>query len=234
MNLFYTERSRINPPVLVLDGQEAQHVAKVMRHREGDTIHVTDGEGTIYRCEIRSLTKNSVSAEIQSTEQVPAELPHVTVAIGLIKKRDRLEFALEKCTELGASAFDVFRGDHSEKEKVRTERLEAAVLSAMKQSLRAYLPTVSLSGSLVEVLESAGQETEILMADETETQSGFEKVMTGYNKVLLLIGPEGGFSKKERELIQKRGCKKVSLGNYRLRAETAAIAMTDRLRAGSV
>lgn len=234
MNLFYTEKSRIQPPVLNLDNREAQHAAKVLRLREGDKIHVTDGEGRIYLCEIRSLSKNGLSAEITETELIAADKPHITVVLGLIKKRDRLEFALEKCTELGANAFIVFRGDHSEKEKVRTERLESAVLSAAKQSLRAWLPPVTVCGSLDEALENVPEMAGILMADETESPGNvnLSADVSGRSELILVIGPEGGFSERERKLLEKLNSEKVSLGSYRLRAETAAIAFTDRVRRG--
>jgi 16S rRNA (uracil1498-N3)-methyltransferase len=232
MNLFYTEKSRVQPPVLYLDGQEAQHAVKVMRLREGAPVQVTDGEGMIYSCVIRSLTKSSVTAEITGSGQIKPEEPHITVVLGLIKKRDRLEFALEKCTELGANAFIVFRGDHSEKENVRVERLETAVLSAMKQSLRAYLPPVTVASSLDEALEGASDNTQLLMADETEASGAVKQqpASESRNKVMLIVGPEGGFSERERKLLEKLNSKKVSLGSYRLRAETAAIAFTDRVR----
>jgi len=236
MNLFYTEKSRIQPPLLNLDNQEAQHAAKVLRLREGDKVHVTDGEGWIYHCEIRSMSKNSLSAEIIETKPIAADEPHITVVLGLIKKRERLEFALEKCTELGANAFIIFRGDHSEKNNVRTDRLESAVRSAMKQSLRAWLPSVTVCGSMDEALENVPEMARIIMADETESSDNVNPSadVTGMNEMLLLIGPEGGFSERERKLLESRNSEKISLGSHRLRAETAAIVFTDRARGGNV
>jgi 16S rRNA (uracil1498-N3)-methyltransferase len=228
MNLFYANPEDVSPSYICLRGQEAKHAGKVLRHRVGDSIYITDGNGIRYQCNITKLNNDSVDAKvIQSTFEVKTS-PEVTLLLGLVKKRDRLEFAIEKCVELGADRIVLYPGDHSEKERVRLDRVEAAAKSAMKQSLRYYLPEVTLEKSLESALNSFTENRTLIAADETT--SGNEDVKPGEDGFLLIVGPEGGFSKAEREIMQKRGVVAYSLGSKRLRTETAAITMVDRFK----
>jgi 16S rRNA (uracil1498-N3)-methyltransferase len=229
MNLFYTPIEFIQLPTVRLKGQEARHASKVLRLKRGDSIHVTDGVGHVYECVVESVGKEQIEAIVQSTHQEPKINPGVSILVGLIKKRDRLEFAIEKSVELGADQLIVFRGDHSEKGNVRLDRLEAAAISAMKQSLRAYLPTICFEKSLKSALESLPDKGLVIHADET--LDGFQPVRDSkiYTAV---IGPEGGFSEGERGLLKKAGSVPYSLGSKRLRTETAVITMTDRIKNG--
>jgi 16S rRNA (uracil1498-N3)-methyltransferase len=229
MNLFYAPPEHINLPTIRLGGQEARHASKVLRVKKGDAIHITDGRGQIHRCLVESVGKDDVVTKVQSTHLEPPAHPFATILIGLIKKRDRLEFAIEKCVELGADRLIVFRGEHSEKSKVRLDRLEASAQSAMKQSLRAYLPSIQFEPSLKSALQSATDPGVLIHADETIGQA---EAVEQDERYTVVIGPEGGFSEKERELLNAKGSRAYSLGEKRLRTETAAIAMADRIKNG--
>jgi len=228
MNLFYTRPENITGDVLKLVDQEAKHVTKVLRHRLGDNIYVTNGIGTRFSCEITEILNNEIICSIIESEEEVRSSPFVTLAIGLIKKRDRLEFAVEKATELGVDKIILFRGDHSEKGNVRMDRIEATVLSAMKQSLRNYLPKIIFAESLSETLSITLPEHHIVYADETEKDTRSTSI--NKNPICLVVGPEGGFSKKESELLREKGGEAYSLGDKRLRTETAAVAITDRYK----
>lgn len=230
MNFFYAPKEQVFGEIIELGDQEAKHAAKVLRNREGDSIVIVDGEGGRYHCEIKQINRAGLKAEIQEKEQLAAPSPRKVLAMGLIKKRDRLEFAVEKAVELGVSDIALFRSRHSVKQNVRMDRLEATVLSAMKQSLRAWLPEVRLYDSLENVLDHFS-DYRVLLAHKTEGIDAATLLtdLEGTEKLLALVGPEGGFSQEEIEFVKDRGAESVSLGNYRLRTETAAIALLSRL-----
>src|SRR5690625_5329934 len=151
-NLFYTRPDQIRGNTIVLEGTEAGHATRVLRKRAGEAISSTDGVGTIFNCVIRTISGGSLTAEIVSQKTRQREEPYLAVAIGHLRKRDRLEFAVEKVTELGAAEILIFKGDHSEKGGVREDRLEKTVERAMKQSLRALRPAGAPHPSLQELL----------------------------------------------------------------------------------
>ncbi|PWN06618.1 RsmE family RNA methyltransferase [Rhodohalobacter mucosus] len=228
MNLFYAKPEHIHRPLLQLEGGEADHALKVLRYRKGDEIHVTDGEGIHYTAQITETGKGHLIAEITEERSAAEHKPKVIILIGLIRKRDRLEYAVEKCVELGADRILLFRGDHSEKQNVRMDRIEATVLSAMKQSLRLTLPDCQLYQNLSDALKASGK-GKLIMADETADDQQQKITESPSNEAFrLIVGPEGGFSRQERDLLDQAGAAAYSLGLNRLRTETAAAVMVDR------
>lgn len=231
MNLFYANPEDIHLPEVLISGQEAKHITKVLRFIEGDLLDITDGNGRKFSCKITRTYKDRVTAEVLENQSEKRRLPWVTLCMGIIKKRDRLEFAVEKAVELGVDEIVVFRGEHSQKQNVRIERLRDTALSAMKQSLRLFLPEVRVETSLIKVLYSMDKNSSIIAADETAGGSDtFENLTAGGDNVSLIIGPEGGFSKNEHEELNHRGVARYSLGEKRLRTETAALLMVDRFK----
>lgn len=229
MKLFFTETGLIGSEphrLVLLAGQEAFHAVRVMRIRPGETLHATDGKGTIWQGRVISATPQEVLAEVTGTESHPRPAPRISMAIGFLHKRDRMEFAVEKAVELGVAELLLFRGDHSEKHSLRTERMEAAALAAMKQSLRAWLPRVTLFDNLESLLGAPGP-VRIIVADETSGEEA-QPDPAGWRReerVLFVVAPEGGFSERERELLREKRAGTVSLGRYRLRTETAVAAL---------
>lgn len=225
MNLFFTENliSTGSSQEFILEGQEAVHAAKVLRYREGENIDATDGAGSIFNGKVVQIQKDYVRAQIENSTVYPRPTPEIAIAVGNIKKRDRLEFALEKAVEMGIQEFIVFFGDHSEKQKIRLDRLESVAIGAMKQSLRAWMPSIRESKSLQSVLNGYGS-VRIIFADETKPSITNERAdWQGEKKLLFVVGPEGGYSEDEKQLIEKR--ERISLGRHRLRTETAVIAI---------
>lgn len=228
MNLFYAIPKDIQQTMITIRDQEAVHITKVLRFQAGDTLHVTDGVGNLYLCKIRNIQKSIVDLFIVEKKSEVRSAPFISLCIGNIKKRDRLEFAVEKATELGVDRVIIFRGDHSQKEKIRKERLDATVLSAMKQSVRFYLPEIFFEDSLMSVLQYRKEDELLLMADET-ADSGLN-VDQSDQSLFMIVGPEGGFSQKERAVLKEHNAHRISLGDKRLRTETAAIIMVDRFK----
>lgn len=224
MNIYYAPPSQVNNGFIELLDQEATHASKVMRAREGDKLVVVDGVGGRYEGIIRRFTKKSVQLEVEDEQQIPKPKPTLILGMGIIKKRDRLEFAVEKAVELGVSQVYLFRSERTIKENVRMDRLESIVKSAMKQSLRAWLPEVTICHSLEQMLASVS-DAELLVAHEKveAAQADIDLKKLESKKILLLVGPEGGFSSDEIEWFKQEGAQLVSLGSNRLRAETAVV-----------
>ena len=223
MNIYYAPPEQLYSGFAELVGQEAKHASKVMRAREGDRLVVVDGRGGRYEGPSRRLTKQSVQVEIQDRQQFSEPQPQLILGMGILKKRDRMEFAIEKAVELGARDIVLFRSDHTIKQNVRMDRLESIVLSAMKQSLHTWLPSVTMVHSVEEAINQF-PEAQCLMAHEKLDDSSVGVSVKDAGQLLLLIGPEGGFSEDEVSFAVNAGSQLVSLGNYRLRAETAAVA----------
>jgi 16S rRNA (uracil1498-N3)-methyltransferase len=241
MNQFVIDAEQVQGDRLTLVGDEARHAASVLRFRAGDAFWATDGQGRRWKAQVESASPGSVDARVLQAEAVPEEWPRITVGLGMLKKRDRMEFALEKLTELGASGILLMRTDHSERDSLRADRAELIVKSALKQSMGAWMPKVALADSLRAACEGGawnggearGRWSSIVQADETLAADTASYAPSGTESdILLLIGPEGGFSARETAWLNENvpTLRKMSLGTRRLRAETAAIAGLLRLR----
>lgn len=230
MNLFFTPPDRVGEKELLIEGQESSHLVKVLRHRQGDLVQVTDGSGNLFQGSIISARSDSTRVTILSRETKQKRSPSITMCIGMIRKRDRLEYAVEKVTEIGADRIYLFHGDHSEKAGLRIDRLESAALSAMKQSLSCWLPVISHFQNLKQAVEQGDETAVLIVADETI--SGFDGCysVTQSENFTLVVGPEGGLSEAERNYLKSRDAGFISLGANRLRTETAAAVMCDRFR----
>lgn len=225
MNIYYAPPEQIHNGFIELLDQEVQHASKVMRASEGDNLVVVDGEGKRYNGLIRRITGESIQIEIKNSKEIPEPKPTLILGMGIIKKRDRLEFAVEKAVELGASEICLFRSRRTVKQNVRMDRLESIAISAMKQSMRAFLPSISVFNSAEEVIDVNADALPLVAHEKVdkEEQTVDLKALSK-DRLLLMVGPEGGFAPKEIEEFENKGCKLVSLGKNRLRAETAAVA----------
>lgn len=221
-NLFYTEPASIVNGFLELKGQEAKHASKVMRFRKGDILHASDGLGNIYSSEVTEINKNKITGQIKETIHEDVPKFKKVVAFGAIKKRDRLEFAVEKAVELGAWEICIFHADHSERSRINKERLQTIALSAFKQSKRFWLPKVVFIDSLDEVMDHYEDHKPIMAYMQAEAEDPKD---LNASKNLFLIGPEGGFSEREVKIAKHKKSQLITLGRHRLRAETAVMAI---------
>lgn len=223
MNIFYAPPSQIHDKVIELTEQEAKHAIKVLRYSVGDGITVVDGLGNWYKGEVQLITDKTVRVAVRSVHNKKSR-PKAILGISIIKKRDRLEFAVEKAVELGVKGIAFFRGEHSVKKNLRRDRIESTVLSAMKQSLQAWLPDISMYKNLEELL-AAYPNCHKIAAHETMQNILQPEVVQTHKDTLLLVGPEGGFSEQEIESMDTENVQLISLGEHRLRTETAAITL---------
>lgn len=224
MNFFYAppENWKEDRSEVEITDQEAIHISKVLRNEVGDKVFVVDGIGNRSKCEIIDISKKSVQLKVLETNSQIEPTTKKVIAFGAIKKRDRLEFAIEKAVELDAWEICVFDADHSERSRLNEERLHTQIVSAFKQSGRFYLPKLVIKRSLDEVL-GYYKEQSILMAYLGEEESAIPSDLKDSGN-LLLVGPEGGFSNREAGLAKSKGAQFVTLGKNRLRAETAVVA----------
>lgn len=225
MNIFYAPPSQVTSGFVELKDQEAVHASKVLRASEGDLLHVVDGEGCRYRGPIRRITNESVQVEIEHQQQDAPPDPTVILGMGIIKKRDRLEFAVEKAVELGVSRICLFRSQRTIKDNVRMDRLDSIAISAMKQSLRAWLPEISFYQSFENMIDDFSEAAFFAAHEKIDTDVfNIDLAEWENEKLLLLVGPEGGFTSDEIGTLKERNARLVSLGSNRLRTETAAVA----------
>ena len=226
MFLFYAYK--IEDRTANFDLVETRHCIQVLRKKPGDEILFTDGIGRIFKGRISSVGKKEFAATIMA-EETQAKRPSVDlhIAIAPTKNNDRLEWFLEKATELGISEITPLICANSERKKLRLDRLQKILIAAMKQSFRAFLPKLNAPEPFNDFIQKSetGTELDRFMAHcrSDELPHLFHNSQRSKN-VLILIGPEGDFDLTEIENAEKCGFVSVSLGPSRLRTETAGIA----------
>jgi 16S rRNA (uracil1498-N3)-methyltransferase len=213
-----------------LAGDEWHHCYNVLRMDEGDLILLFDGKGRCMEGSIRFATKNEGRIDLTRdlTDHFQVSRPYtLKVAFAPTKNIDRTEFAIEKLVELGVDEIYFLDCDHSERTHLRVDRMEKIVLSAAKQSRKLVLPPIHEPMSptrLITQFRHAQPDAQVYCCHLDETSGPLVGNYIPAHDVLMLIGPEGGFSKEETEQMALRGGKMVTIGPYRLRVETAAIA----------
>lgn len=225
MQLFYNPNISENSIDIVFDKDESRHITKVLRMREGDTLKITNGTGSFFDAEISVVTPKQCIAKILKEEKVKPLPYHLHLAVAPTKLNDRYEWFLEKATEIGISEITPIICDHSERKVIKPERYQKIIQSALKQSLKAHLPVLNEAVSLKNFIESTSSNDGIccIAHCEENDKNSLKSVLKPNAKVTILIGPEGDFSSEEIELSLKSGFIPVSLGNTRLRTETAAV-----------
>ncbi|MFB1004615.1 MAG: RsmE family RNA methyltransferase [Bacteroidia bacterium] len=223
-NLFYT--TSVTKETLTLHEQEAVHCALVLRKKAGDIIYVIDGNGNRYKCGIDKLSKREVECTILSTE-TKAKSEYITIAIAPTKNRDRLEWMIEKLVEIGVERIVLMNTTNTERTRTNMDRIQKKVISAVKQSLRFYIPEV-IEMNYAEVLQLDVDHKYIAhcFAEQAKNEHQSNSDM----KQLILIGPEGDFTTAEVEQAFAAGFQGLDLGEYRLRTETAAIVAVSRFQ----
>lgn len=215
-----------------LPDQEAAHCVKVLRHVPGDEITVVDGKGWRYRCRLTEATNKRAEAEVVDREEVRPYWPSpITIAVAPTKHLDRMEWLVEKLTEVGFDRFIPLLCRFSERKELKTERLEKIAVSAMKQSLKASLPEIAPMTPFKKfIADTAGiPQRFIAHCDPSTPRRLLCREYDPAKEVLVLIGPEGDFSPEEIATALEAGFVPVSLGEARLRTETAALAACQTL-----
>ncbi len=242
MELFYSRD--IEGGICRLDKDESTHCAKVLRHRCGDEISVIDGCGTLYLCRITCDNPKGVEAMVISSEESWGGHPYrLHMAVCPTKNNDRYEWFAEKACEVGVDMISPIIGEHSERRIFKTARLEKILISAAKQSLKAAVPAVNEPVSVRDFILSHGSVGQIdgtdkaqalkmiayCFEDDSIPRRSIKEVLEEYDgtDILVMIGPEGDFSREEAQLALEAGFIPVHLGTSRLRTETAAVTAAE-------
>lgn len=212
-----------------LPESDSQHCVRVLRMREGQEIEVIDGRGTLFRCRIAMANQHHTLLEIIDEAPLPKVWqPELTVAIAPTKHNDRMEWLVEKLVEIGIDRIVPLRCERSERKDIKLERLEKIAVSAMKQSLKAILPEILPTTPYMEFISSCRADGRfIAYCDPSIPRRLFSRELRPGVDTAILIGPEGDFSPKEITAALDTGFAPISLGDNRLRTETAALVAAD-------
>ena len=223
MRLFYAEQ--IEMPNFTFDESESKHIAKVLRLKVGGKLMLTDGKGFFYESEISEVSKKTCSVKILRKEQQVKHNYYLHVAISPTKNNDRFEWFLEKATEIGIDEITPLLTKNSERTKIKIERFQKVIESAMKQSHKAYHPILNNLTTFGDFVNQDLNYDKKMMAHCYDANKfSLKKSVEEKQRILIMIGPEGDFTLEEVELATKKGISPLSLGTYRLRTETAGIA----------
>ena len=230
MQLFYDPHFDPSADSPQLDGDQARHALKVLRLAAGDAISVTDGRGSLYRCRITAADRRNCSlcVQVESVETECGNMPYrLTMAVAPTKNIDRFEWFLEKATEVGVSEIIPLATDRSERRTLKAERAEKVIAAAVKQSLKCVCPQLHPVTTFDELMAMpfSGRRF-IAHCDPAGERNFLGRLLRAGEDAVVLIGPEGDFSPEEIAAALANGYEPVSLGNQRLRTETAAVAAT--------
>ncbi|OWK99135.1 rRNA methyltransferase [Kaistella haifensis DSM 19056] len=219
MKLFFGEIF----PAVHINNEEQQHIIKVLRMRDGEEISVTDGKGNLAHGTLVFEGKK-VSLDIKEIqENLPEFSPKLHIAIAPTKNIDRIEFFIEKATEMAVSEITLIQTEKTERKNLNIEKLRKQSVSASKQSLRFHFPIVNDLTKFSDFVKSLDPETTFVAhCNENLERIDLKEIIPDKN-ITFLIGPEGDFSDREIQFLAERGIKAVSLGNQRLRTETAGV-----------
>jgi 16S rRNA (uracil1498-N3)-methyltransferase len=223
MQLFFANIF-IDTENILLSAEESKHCVRVLRHKNGDIINVIDGKGNFYKTEITDANPQKCGVKIISKKQITTPKSyHLHIAISPTKNADRIEWMLEKCTELGVDEFSFIICKRTEKTGVKTDRLKKIAESAVKQSIQALLPTINEAQTFRDFIGKQKNTHSKYIAHCLETNKIDLHSVLQNNKSLILIGPEGDFTEDEIKLAIENQFQPITLGNTRLRTETAGL-----------
>ena len=209
---------------VTLSETESLHATRALRIRNGDAIILTDGNGFFYDGVIEHADSRATLVEVTSVRKDERSYsPSLTLAIAPTKNPDRIEWLAEKITELGVAKIILVRCEHSEKDRLNLDRLNRLLISAMKQSNRSVLPAIQGNLPFAELMKEGLPEQRFIAWCETGEEAHIKHLFKLHCDTVILIGPEGDFSKEEVDLAIENGFKPVSLGSFRLRTETAGL-----------
>ena len=226
MNLFYA------PDILqtlILPEEESQHCAKVLRMKAGDHIHIIDGVGGLYEAQIAEAHPKRTQVEILNVQTEYGRRPfRLHLAVAPTKNIDRFEWFVEKATEIGFDELTPLCCRYSERKIIKPERIEKILVSAAKQSLKAYVPRLNPMQTFKDCMannsQSSFQDSQLFIAhcyDQPKQHLLHACQPTG--NVVVMVGPEGDFSEEEVELALRNSFQAITLGDSRLRTETAGV-----------
>lgn len=222
MHLFYTPD--IHGKSYQLSEEESKHAARVLRLDIGDEIILTDGLGNWMTAEIIDAhPKKCVVQVVNTISNYGNRSFELHMAVAPTKNINRFEWYLEKATEIGVDLITPIRTEHSERKEIKWNRLQKVITSAMKQSLKAWHPKLEEMMTFKDLINRDFDGKKLIAWCEAEKEERVDKYVEAGEKVLFLIGPEGGFSPEEVKQAMEKGFQPISISTSRLRTETAAV-----------
>lgn len=222
MQLFYIPA--ITGDSATLDETESKHAVKVLRMNEGTRVNIVDGKGSFYEAEISDAhPKQCRLSVLEVHKEASRKNYRLHIAIAPTKNNARFEWFLEKATEIGIDEITPLLSEHSERKTVKTERFEKILVSAMKQSQKAFLPQLNELVSFSDFIQNISENEKFIAHCNDGEKPRLKNVLKKGENVLILIGPEGDFSVDEVAAAKETGFREISIGDERLRTETAGI-----------
>lgn len=223
MQLFYLP-SYNDERVITLGKEESAHISRVLRYKEGQMIYLTDGKGKMMKATILQSDAKSCMVEVVDT-QAEYNKPQydVHIAFAPTKNINRIEWMVEKAVEMGVSELTPIITEHSERKTINIERLDKIIVSAMKQSIRAYKPILNNLIKFNDFLNQTKEQKKYVCYCGEGEKIFLKQDYKPKESSLIMIGPEGDFSEAEVQKAKANDCKLITLGNMRLRTETAAL-----------
>ena len=223
MQLFYNPTINENSDFFSFDKEESKHIIKVLRKKDSDILFVTNGLGILFKTEITLASDSKCTVKIVFIEKTEPSKYYLHLAVAPTKMNDRYEWFLEKATEIGVSEITPIICEHSERKIIKTERFDKIIQSAMKQSNQMYLPKLNDPILFKDFIKIKNNDAKFIAHCEENEKKSLKESLNPKTNATILIGPEGDFSKKEIQMALDNEYLPISLGNTRLRTETAAI-----------
>ncbi|MDY0930899.1 RsmE family RNA methyltransferase [Chryseobacterium sp. CFBP8996] len=220
MKLFFGE---INHGKAIINDEEQQHIVKVLRMKDGEEIHVTDGKGNLASGTLIIEGKKAGIEVAEIKTETPDFNPNLHIAIAPTKNIDRIEFFVEKAVEMGISEITILQTEKTERKNLNIDKIRKQAIAASKQSLRFHFPVINDLIKLQDFLKNIDSETTFVAHCNENLERIALNEIPALENYTFLIGPEGDFSDKEILFLAEKGIKAVSLGNQRLRTETAGV-----------
>lgn len=229
---FYIKEFSQATDYIELDEINSRHIVQVLRMKIGDALHLTDGKGHLITAIISEDHKKHCVVKKTEVSFLPREGRKVSLAISLVKNVSRFEWMLEKVTEIGVQKIIPLICNRTEKEKFRFERMEGICISAILQSKQVWLPELlePISFSQIENWKNKSGSLYIAHCEEQQKNSISSILNTEFEESMIAIGPEGDFTKEEIEIAFANGFQPLSLGENRLRTETAGVVAVSLFR----
>lgn len=223
MQIFYNDQISEDDKCLLLEKNETKHIIKVLRNKIGDIINLTNGNGYLFKAKISEIISNKCKLEIlEKTFESDVKFK-INIAIAPTKINERTEWFLEKVTEIGVGSINPIICENSERRKIKVDRFNKVLISAMKQSLRLYKPKLNQLVDFKTFINNCKSDLKLISYCKQSDNHLSNYINTENKNISIIIGPEGGFTEKEINYAVKMGFQIVSLGKKRLRTETAGI-----------
>jgi 16S rRNA (uracil1498-N3)-methyltransferase len=223
MELFYNENLSANDESLIFGSEESRHLSKVLRKKVGELIRVTNGKGLEWKGQITSTDSRKAAVKITEATLHQNKIVPLHIAIAPTKSNDRLEWFLEKATEIGVTEITPLMCDRSERKTLKQERMKKILVGALKQSAQYFLPQLNHMISFEALMKLDHPQTKLIAHCQNGNRIPLHQMGDLNDEILIMIGPEGDFSMREIKTAENYYFKEITLSSQRLRTETAAI-----------